>query len=73
MTDDYAKLFGYYNAHNVDSTEIDAIEFGWCTSVEICTDDGEWVQIGFYYDLDHVRVEKVSVLKKGHHYEVEPE
>ena len=73
MTDDYAKLFGYYNAHNVDSTEIDDIEFGWCTSVEICTDDGEWVQIGFYYDLDHVRVEKVFVLKKGHHYEVEPE
>ena len=71
MTDDYAKLFGYYNAYNVESGE-DA-DFGMCTSVEICTDDGEWVQIGFYYDLDHVRVEKVSVLKKGHHYEVEPE
>ena len=43
-----------------------------CTSVEICTDEGEWVQIGFYHDLDF-RVEKVSVLKKGHHYEGEPE
>ena len=71
MTDDYAKLFGYYNAYNVESEEDS--DFGMCTSVEICTDDGEWVQIGFYYDLDHARVEKVSVLKKGHHYEGDPE
>ena len=71
MTDDYAKLFGYYNAYNVESEEDS--DFGMCTSVEICTDDGEWVQIGFYYGLDHVRVEKVSVLKKGHHYDTEPE
>ena len=70
MTDDYAKLFGYYNAYNVESGE-DA-DFGMCTSVEICTDEGEWVQIGFYHDLDF-RVEKVSVLKKGHHYEGEQE
>jgi len=67
MTDDYAKLFGYYNAYNVESGEDS--DFGWCTSVEICTDEGEWIQIGFYYDLDDSRVEKVSVLKKGHHYE----
>ena len=71
MTDDYVKLFGYYNAYNVDGGEDS--DFGCYTSVEIMTDDGEWVQIGFYYALDHARVEKVSVLKKGHHYEVEPE
>lgn len=67
MTDDYAKLFGYYNAYNVEIEEDS--DFGMCTSVEICTDDGEWIQIGFYYDLDHACVEKVSVLKKGLHYE----
>ena len=66
MTKDYAKLFGYYNAYNVESEEDS--DFGWCISVEIMTDEGEWVQIGFYHDLDF-RVEKVSVLKKGLHYE----
>ena len=71
MTKDFAKLFGYYNAYNVESTE-DA-DHGWCTTVEISTDEGEWIEIGFYYDLDHTCVEKVSVLKKGRHYDTEPE
>ena len=67
MTDDYAKLFGYYNVINVESEE--DVDFGWCTSVEIKNDDDEIIQIGFYYSLDHACVEKVSVLKKGLHYE----
>jgi len=67
MTDDYAKLFGYYNVINVESEE--DVDFGWCTSVEIKNDDDEIIEIGFYYSLDHTCVEKVSVLKKGLHYE----
>lgn len=59
-------LSGYYNAYNVDSTEDQ--DYGCCTSVEIMSDNGEWFQIGFYYDLDHACVEKVSILKKGHEY-----
>ena len=66
MAEDFTKLFGYYHAYNVESGEDDPL--GWFTSVEVCTDEGEWVQIAFYYDSYHDRVEKVSVLKKGKHY-----
>jgi len=66
MTKDHVSLSGYYNAYNVDSTE--DTDYGWCTSVEIITDEGDTIQIGFYYSLDHTCVEKVSVLKKGHDY-----
>ena len=52
LNEDDVKLSGYYDV----------------VSVEIKSDNNEIVQIGFYYNLDHVCVEKVSVLKKGHHY-----
>ena len=64
--EDDVRLSGYYNVVNVDSTEDE--DHGHCTLVEIKNEDNETIQIGFYYNLDHVCVEKVSVLKKGHHY-----
>ena len=66
LNEDDVKLSGYYDVVSVESSE-DA-DYGHCTLVEIKNDDNEIVQIGFYYSLDHVCVEKVSVLKKGHHY-----
>ena len=64
--DDIKLKSDYYNVVSVDSTE--DMDYGHCTLVEIKNDDNETIQIGFYYNLDHVCVEKVSVLKKGHHY-----
>ena len=64
--EDDVRLSGYYNVVNVDSTEDE--DYGHCTLVEIKNNDNETIQIGFYYNLDHACVEKVSVLKKGHHY-----
>ena len=66
LNEEDVKLSGYYDVVSVDSSE-DA-DYGYCTLVEIKSDNNEIVQIGFYYSLDHVCVEKVSVLKKGHHY-----
>ena len=78
LNEDDVKLSGYYDVVSVESSE-DA-DYGHCTLVEIKNDDNEIVQIGFYYNiapdissqnfgkLEHVCVEKVSVLKKGHHY-----
>ena len=64
MTEDETKLGGYYDPIRVEQSK--DCDHGPCLLVEIKSGAGEIIQIGFYGDF--LEVDKVSVLKKGHHY-----
>ena len=65
MTEDDAALSGYYDVVSIEQSH--DCDHGPCLWVEIKSDAGEIIQIGFFGD-NILEVDKVSVLKKGYHY-----